>query len=92
MARPIITTDSVGCRDVVDDGINGYLCKPRDAFDLATKMEQIVGMSRAEREFMGLRGRIKVEMEFDEQIVIDRYLSEIEFVLAKKPSKVPFSG
>ena len=86
MARPIVTTDSVGCRDVVDDGVNGFLCKPKDASDLADKMRRIVSMSPAEREFMGLRGREKVEREFDEQIVIDKYISAIEAVLAKKPS------
>ncbi len=84
MARPIITTDSVGCRDVVDDGVNGYLCRPRDASDLADKMERMMSMSQTEREAMGLRGREKIEREFDEKIVIDKYLSAIEAVLGKK--------
>jgi glycosyltransferase involved in cell wall biosynthesis len=77
MARPIVTTDSVGCRNVVDDGVNGFLCAPRDASDLATKMSLIVAMSPAERKFMGLRGREKVEREFDEEIVICKYLEAI---------------
>lgn len=83
MARPIVTTDAVGCREVVDDGINGYLCKPKDASDLADKMELIVSLTHAEREAMGLRGREKVEREFDERIVICKYLSAIEEVLNK---------
>lgn len=83
MARPIVTTDSVGCRDVVNDGFNGYLCKPKDATDLADKMAQIVMMSPADRELMGLRGRGKVEREFDEQIVIKKYLNEIEVIFEK---------
>lgn len=84
MARPIVTTDAVGCREVVDDGINGYLCKPKDASDLADKMELIVSLTHAEREAMGLRGREKVEREFDERIVICKYLSAIEEVLATR--------
>lgn len=84
MARPIVTTDSVGCREVVVDGINGYLCKPKDASDLADKMELIVSLTHAEREAMGLRGREKVEREFDERIVICKYLSAIEEVLATR--------
>ena len=84
MARPIITTDSVGCRDVVDDGVNGFLCRPKDALDLADKMTRMIAMSHAEREAMGLRGRDKVEREFDEKIVIDKYLAAIEAVLAWK--------
>lgn len=78
MARPIVTTDSVGCRDVVDHGINGYLAKPKDASDLAEKMERIVAMTRSERESMGLRGRQKVERQFDEKIVIGKYLEAIQ--------------
>jgi glycosyltransferase involved in cell wall biosynthesis len=84
MARPIITTDSVGCRDVVDDGVNGFLCRPKDASDLADKMARMIDISYAEREAMGLRGREKVEREFDEKIVIDKYLAAIEAVLARK--------
>jgi glycosyltransferase involved in cell wall biosynthesis len=83
MSRPIITTDSVGCRDVVDDGVNGLLCRPRDASDLADKMALMTAMSNAEREAMGLRGREKVEREFDEKIVIEKYLAAIEAVLGK---------
>ena len=78
MARPIITTDAVGCREVVDDGVNGYLCQVRDAADLAEKMSQMLLLSSAQREAMGLRGRAKMEAEFDEQIVIDRYLAAID--------------
>ncbi len=82
-----MTTDSVGCRDVVEDGVTGYLCKPRDASDLADKMERIARMSPTEREVMGWRGRAKIEREFDEQIVIDKYLSAIESLLTRKHSE-----
>jgi len=77
MGRPIVTTDAVGCREVVDDGVNGYLCKPRDAVDLADKMIKVVTLSSGEREAMGKRGRIKVERQYDEQIVIDKYLDVV---------------
>jgi len=82
MARPIITTDVVGCREVVDDGVNGYLCQVRDAVDLATKMELMLSLPPQHREKMGLRGRAKMEAEFDEQIVIKKYLKVIEDIFA----------
>jgi glycosyltransferase involved in cell wall biosynthesis len=82
MARPIITTDAPGCRGVVDDGQTGFLCKPRDATDLADKMGQMLALPAAQRSAMGLRGRQKMEREFDEQIVIGRYLAAIEGVCA----------
>lgn len=83
MGRPIVTTDAVGCREVVDDGVNGYLCRPKDAVDLAEKMKQIVGLSPEERTAMGFRGRSKVEREFDEQIVIGKYLGAVKSILER---------
>ncbi len=74
MGRPIVTTDSVGCREVVDDGVNGYLCKPRDADDLAEKMERMIALAPEVRAEMGRRGREKMEQQFDESIVIRSYL------------------
>jgi glycosyltransferase involved in cell wall biosynthesis len=80
MARPIVTTNAVGCREVVDDGINGYLCRAKDASDLADKMARIAKMTSREREAMGARGREKVEQEFDEQIVIKKYVDAISAI------------
>ncbi len=77
MGRPIITTDAVGCREVVDDGVNGFLCRVQDVDDLAEKMERMLALSREERSEMGRRGREKIEREFDERLVIDRYLEVI---------------
>ncbi len=77
MAKPIITTDAVGCRDVVDDGVNGFLCKVRDAADLAEKMKRMIRLSDEARAEMGVLGRKKMEREFDEQIVINRYLAVV---------------
>lgn len=77
MARPIIATDAVGCREVVDDGVNGYLCKVRDANDLAEKMAKMLLLPPELRYEMGLRGRAKVEAEFDERLVILKYLLAI---------------
>ena len=78
MAKPIITTDAIGCREVVQDGVNGYLVKVRSAKDLSEKMEKMLLLPREEREAMGLRGREWVTREFDEKIVVQRYLAEVE--------------
>ena len=77
MARPIIATDTVGCKDVVDDQVNGLLCKVRDAHDLAEKMVQMIRMPPHARQAMGLAGRRKVERQFDEKLVIQKYLDMI---------------
>lgn len=81
IGRPIVTADSVGCREVVEDGVNGFLCRPRDATDLAEKLAKIVALSPEARAEMGRKGRARVAREFDEQIVIDRYLATIGEIL-----------
>ena len=78
MAKPIITTDYVGCRDVVDNGINGYLCKIRSSQDLADKMEMMLNLSEPDRKVMGKKSREKMIRQFDEKIVIDKYLDSIK--------------
>lgn len=76
--RPIITTDRPGCREIVDDGVNGFIVKQQDSQDLIEKIEKFLSMSWEEREQMGLSGRVKVEKEFDRNIVVKKYLEEIE--------------
>ncbi len=82
MGKPIITTDAIGCREVVDDGINGFLCKVRDAVDLAEKMKSMLLMSEELRQQMGANGRKKMEREFDEQIVINKYLAAVKQIVS----------
>jgi len=74
MARPIITTDWIGCRDVVDHGVNGFLCPVRNYKVLADQMLKIIQLPKLQRDMMGQKSREKVEREYDENIVIKRYL------------------
>lgn len=76
-ARPIITTNRSGCREVIDDEKNGYLVKERDSKDLVDKIERFISLDWEDRKAMGLAGRAKVEAEFDRQIVIEKYLTEM---------------
>jgi glycosyltransferase involved in cell wall biosynthesis len=77
MAKPIITTDVSGCRDVVTDGVNGFLCKVGDAQDLAQCMEKMVNLTLAQRAAMGAVGRLKMERHFDERIVFAKYIDAL---------------
>lgn len=79
-ARPIITTDRSGCREVVEDGVNGYVIKQHDSKDLIEKIEKFLDLSIEERKAMGLAGRAKVEQEFDRKIVIQKYMDEVDAV------------
>ena len=84
MGKPIVTTDNVGCCETVDDGINGFLCEPRSSESLTEKLELIINMTHQERLAMGEKSRIKIENEFDERIVINKYLDAIKECLSKK--------
>ena len=78
MERPCITCDTTGCKEIVADGITGFLCKVQDAADLAEKMKKMCTLTEEQRIEMGIKARQKVIKEFDKQIVINAYLSAIE--------------
>lgn len=76
--RPVITTDKPGCREIVDEGVTGFIVKPQDIESLKIAVEKFINMPYEEKVNMGLAGRRKVEKEFDRDIVIDKYLKEIK--------------
>lgn len=77
-ARPIITTNRSGCREVIDDGINGFIIEQQNSDDLIEKIEKFIKLSFEQKKQMGLAGRKKVEKEFDRQVVVDKYIKEIQ--------------
>lgn len=84
MARPIITTDTPGCRHVVKDGYNGLLCRVRDAADLARQMQRLTEMPADARWAMGQAGRKLISEHFSEDRVVAQYLSTTERLLRTK--------
>jgi len=84
MGKPIVTTNNVGCRETVDDGANGYLCALRSSDSLAEKLELIINMTHEKRLEMGIKSRQKIQSEFDEKIVIQKYLDGIKDCLSEK--------
>ena len=77
MGRPLIATDAVGCREVVEHGGNGYLCEIRNAEDLAAQMRAMLTLSVDRLVAMSERSRAKVVCEFDERMVIGKYLQVV---------------
>jgi glycosyltransferase involved in cell wall biosynthesis len=73
MGKALITTDTVGCREVVDDGVTGLLVPVKDAEALARAVVRLLH-NPALRERMGKAGREKMEREFDERLVIEKTL------------------
>lgn len=78
MSRPLIATDVPGCREIVDHGVNGFLCEVKNAEDLASKMKEFLDLEQSERALMGEASHEMAINEFEEKIVIDRYLDAID--------------
>jgi len=84
MARPLIASDVPGCRQVVEHGVNGLLCAPRDAAALAGAMLAMIGLGEAERAAMGAAGRARVERDYDEKRVADAYLEALDGLVSRR--------
>lgn len=74
MAKPIVTTDTVGCREVVADGVNGFLVPVKDHLALAGRVAELVRDPDLRRR-MGQAGREKAVREFDVRHVVRQYLN-----------------
>jgi glycosyltransferase involved in cell wall biosynthesis len=81
MARPLIATDVPGCRQVVRDERNGFLCAVRDPGSLADAMLRMMRLPPEERQRMGAAARAMVEAEYDEQIPVRLYLDALRDAL-----------
>lgn len=84
MEKPIIATNVTGCREVINDGETGFLCKVKSPVDLANKMAKIICMTEKEKLVMGQKGRVKVIEEMDLEKIIDIYDYKIASVLGEE--------
>jgi glycosyltransferase involved in cell wall biosynthesis len=73
MEIPAITSFNRGCKEVVLNNSNGYICNLNDPFDLADKMEKMLNTSPDERQRMGRNGRQLVLKKFDICKIIQEY-------------------
>ena len=73
IGRPIVTTDNIGCRDVVTDGVNGYLVPVKDPTALAEKLKVLIG-DKDLRVRMGRDSREIAEKDFSVDDVIMKHL------------------
>ena len=81
MAKALITTNNVGCKEVVIDSVNGFLCRTKDSNDLAEKMEKFILLPEDKKIEMGISGRQYMIKRFDEKIIIKIYLQKIRKII-----------
>ena len=77
MGRPIVTTNVTGCRDIVRDGENGFLCEVRDADSLADAMARAAAVDDAEWLRLADAGRARVMADFSQARVNQLYLDAL---------------
>jgi glycosyltransferase involved in cell wall biosynthesis len=75
MQVPSITTNNEGCKEVIRDGLNGFICEMKDAKDLADKMEKMIRMDNNVLKKMGCQARELVVQKFDVKFVLEKYIS-----------------
>ena len=73
IGRPIVTCNSIGCKDVVDDGVNGFLVPIKDSQALADKLRILIE-DKDLRIRMGKAAREKAEREFSLNKVVQKHL------------------
>lgn len=83
-ARPVIATDVPGCKETFEDGITGFSCKAKDVKSLETAIEKFLRLSHEEKAAMGKKGRLKMQKEYDRNIVVDRYINELNEIQRRK--------
>lgn len=88
MARPLVATDVPGCREVVKNGVNGFLVPPRDPVALAEVIVRLLKDSDLRGRF-GAASRHLAEEQFSDQRVVTEILRLYAELLDMKGLPVP---
>jgi glycosyltransferase involved in cell wall biosynthesis len=69
MSKPVVTTDVPGCKDVIIDGYNGFLCKPNDQHELFDVLYKMYNTKKEHRITMGENSRKYIIEKFSSEII-----------------------
>jgi glycosyltransferase involved in cell wall biosynthesis len=81
MEKPVITTDTPGCNEAVEEGYNGILVPVRNSHALADAFERFIDLTPDQRIKMGKNGREKVLNEFDDTLIANQIVDIVESVM-----------
>lgn len=76
--RPVIASDIPGCKEIINEEVNGYTFEVKNTSDLIVKIEKFIQLPHQNRVKMGRRSRKKVEEQFNREIIVKEYLKEIK--------------
>ena len=77
LGKPVITTNVSGCRDTVEDGVNGFLIPPKDVSSLVVAMKRFLENPEL-IDVMGLASRSMAVSKFDVDAVNERIISILQ--------------
>lgn len=80
MGRPILASAIPGCKETFDEGVTGLGFKPQSTQSLIDTIEIFIELPYEVKKTMGIKGRKKIKDEFNRQIVVEKYLKEIESI------------
>lgn len=92
LGRPLLASNIPGCKEIVEDGKNGFLFKPYSAISIKQAITKFVNLSFEDRQLMGRYSRIKVENEFNRNIVVEKYIEIIKKVESEYKENERFSN
>lgn len=84
MGKPLLASNIPGCKEIIEEGKNGFLFEPKSVESLKKSVENFIKLTQTEREQMGKYSREKIVKEFDRQIVVDSYVNEIKNILEEE--------
>lgn len=79
--RPAIAADRSGCRETVTDGVTGFIVPVNDEAAVLDAVGRFLSLTWEQRRDMGLAARAKIEKEFDRQIVVGKYIEQVNLLL-----------
>lgn len=86
LGLPSVVSDIPPNRELVEDGLNGFIFKTGDPMDLAQKLALLLSMDKKERQLIGQRGRQRVIEGFDIEVIASKYI-DVYYQLLNRTSQ-----
>ena len=83
MGRPCIGSNIPGVKEGIEDGKTGFLFELKNVDSMVEAVERFMRLSHEEKAEMGKAARLKMENEFNREIVTNIYLEEINNIMGE---------
>lgn len=84
--RPVVTCRIPGCQEAFDEGKSGYGCEVKNVKSLVDAMNKMYETPWGKRKQMGKEARKKMETQFNRNLIIRKYMEQIENAIARRRS------